>query len=46
MGRFLADEEMSNMIKFKYAYNAASKTIEVINEMLETIIYRTGLAGR
>lgn len=40
------DEEMSNMIKFKYAYNAASKTIGVINEMLETIIYRTGLAGR
>ena len=40
------DEEMSNMIKFKYAYNAATKTIGVINEMLDTIINRTGIAGR
>lgn len=40
------DEEMSNMIKFKYAYNAATKTIGVINEMLDTIINRTGLVGR
>lgn len=40
------DEEMSNMIKFRYAYNAATKTIGVIDEMLETIIYRTGIAGR
>lgn len=36
------DEEMSNMIKFKYAYNAATKTIGVINEMLDTLINRTG----
>ncbi|NLN64335.1 MAG: flagellar hook-associated protein FlgK [Clostridiaceae bacterium] len=40
------DEEMSNMIKFKYAYNAATKTIGIINEMLDTLIHRTGLAGR
>ncbi len=40
------DEEMSNMIKFKYAYNAATKTISVINEMLDTLIHRTGLSGR
>lgn len=40
------DEEMSNMIKFKYAYNAATKTISVINEMLDTLIHRTGIAGR
>ncbi|HAA25976.1 MAG TPA: flagellar hook-associated protein FlgK, partial [Ruminiclostridium sp.] len=40
------DEEMSNMIKFKYAYNAATKTISVINEMLDTLINRTGLTGR
>ncbi len=36
------DEEMSNMIKFKYAYNAATKTIGVINEMLDTLINRMG----
>ena len=40
------DEEMSNMIKFKYAYNAATKTISIINEMLDTLMHRTGIAGR
>jgi len=40
------DEEMSNMIKFKYAYNAATKTISVINDMLDTLINRTGITGR
>ena len=39
------DEEMSNMIRYKYAYNAA-KTISMINEMLDTLIHRTGLSGR
>lgn len=40
------DEEMSNMIRYKYAYNAATKTISMINEMLDTLIHRTGIAGR
>lgn len=40
------DEEMSNMIKYKYAYNAATKTIGIINEMLDTLIHRTGTSGR
>lgn len=40
------DEEMASMIKFKYAYNANSKVINVINTMLETLIFRLGLAGR
>lgn len=40
------DEEMSNMIRFKYAYNAATKTIGIINEMLDTLIHRTGVSGR
>jgi len=40
------DEEMSNMIRYKYAYNAATKTISMINEMLDTLIHRTGMAGR
>ena len=36
------DEEMTNMIKFKFAYNANSKVIDVVNQMLETIMFRMG----
>lgn len=36
------DEEMTNMIKYKYAYNANSKLIDVINQMLETVIFYLG----
>ncbi len=36
------DEEMANMIKYKYAYNANSKVIDVVDQMLETIIFRMG----
>lgn len=36
------DEEMTNMIKYKYAYNANSKMIEAVNSMLETVIFRLG----
>lgn len=32
------DEELSNMLKFQYSYTAASKMINVIDEMLQTII--------
>ena len=39
------DEEMGNMIKFKYAYNAASKNIKVVDEMIDTLVNRMG-AGR
>lgn len=37
-----SDEELSNMIKFQNAYNASSRFINVISEMIETIIYRMG----
>lgn len=37
-----SDEELTNMIKFQNAYNASSRFINVIDEMLETIIYRLG----
>lgn len=37
-----SDEEMTNMIKFQNAYNASSRFINVIDEMIETIIYRMG----
>ncbi len=36
-----SDEELTNMIKYQSAYNAASRYITVINEMTETIV--TGL---
>ena len=37
-----SDEELTNMIKFQNAYNASSRFINVIDEMIETIIYRLG----
>ena len=40
------DEEMTNMIKFNHGFSAASRFITVIDEELETIINRMGLAGR
>jgi len=40
------DEEMSNMMKFKFAYTASSRAINVIDEMIETIITKMGIVGR
>jgi len=40
------DEEMTNLMRYKFAYNASARTINVIDEMIKTIIERTGLAGR
>lgn len=37
------DEELSNMIKFQNAYNASSRYINVIDEMLEHIINTLGM---
>lgn len=37
-----SEEELTNMIKFQYAYGANSKYINVINEMLDTIINSMG----
>lgn len=37
-----SDEELTSMIKFQNAYNAASRYINVIDEMLEHIINRLG----
>mgnify|MGYP001039006288 CR=1 FL=1 len=38
-----SDEELSNMIKFQNAYNASSRYINVISEMLEHIINTLGV---
>jgi flagellar hook-associated protein 1 len=40
------DEEMTNMIKFQHAYNAAARNITVVDEMLDKIINGMGLVGR
>lgn len=40
------DEEMTNLIKFQHAYNAAARNMTVIDEMLDRIINNMGLVGR
>lgn len=40
------DEEMTNMIKFQHAYNAAARVVTAMDEMLETIVNRLGMVGR
>ena len=40
------DEEMTNMIKFQHAYNAAARSMTTIDEMLDRIINGMGLVGR
>lgn len=38
-----SDEELSNMIKFQHAYNAASRYITTVSEMIEHLITTLGL---
>lgn len=40
------DEEMSNMIKFQHAYNAAARSMTTVDEMLDKIINGMGRVGR
>jgi flagellar hook-associated protein 1 FlgK len=40
------DEELSNMMKFKFAYDAAARALNVIDSMLDKIINGTGVVGR
>ncbi|WP_227394293.1 flagellar hook-associated protein FlgK [Jeotgalibacillus aurantiacus] len=40
------DEEMTNMIQFQHAYNAAARNITMVDEMLDRIINGMGLVGR
>lgn len=40
------DEEMTNMIKFQHAYNAASRYITTIDEAMDRIINNMGIVGR
>ena len=40
------DEEMTNMIKYQHSYDANARMITAMDEMLETLINRTGVVGR
>lgn len=40
------DEEISNLIRFQHAYNAAARNITALDEMLDRIINNMGLVGR
>lgn len=37
------DEEMSNLIKYQHAYNAAARLVSTTDELLDTIINRMGV---
>jgi flagellar hook-associated protein 1 len=40
------DEEMTNLVQFQHAYNAAARMITVTDELLDTIINGMGRVGR
>lgn len=40
------DEEMTNMVAYQHGYDAAARMMTAIDEMLDTLINRTGLVGR
>ncbi len=40
------DEEMTNMIQYQHAYNAASRMVTTLDESLDTIINQMGIVGR
>ncbi|PKM44505.1 MAG: flagellar hook-associated protein FlgK [Firmicutes bacterium HGW-Firmicutes-8] len=40
------DEEMTSMIKFQHAYNAAARVVTAMDEMLDVIVNRLGTVGR
>lgn len=40
------DEEMTNMIKFQHAYNAAARALTVQDEILDKVINGMGIVGR
>ena len=40
------DEEMVSMVQFQHAYDAAARFMTTIDEMLDTLVNRTGVVGR
>ncbi len=41
-----ADEELSNMMKYQHAYNAATRVVNVVDDMIERLVNQTGVVGR
>jgi flagellar hook-associated protein 1 FlgK len=40
------DEEMTNMLAYQRAYEAASRLLTTIDGVLDVLINRTGMVGR
>ena len=40
------DEEMTNLLQFQRAYQASARLITTVDEMLDTLVNRTGTVGR
>jgi flagellar hook-associated protein 1 FlgK len=40
------DEEMTNLVATQHAFEAASRVLTAVDEMLDTLINRTGTVGR
>lgn len=40
------DEEMTDLVRFQHAYNAASRVLTSMDECLDILITRTGVVGR
>lgn len=40
------DEEMSNLIRYEHSYNASARMVNVMDEMLDIIVNKLGIAGR
>lgn len=41
-----SDEELSNMMKYQHAYNAAARMVTVVDSMMEQIVTSLGIVGR
>ncbi|NKX51333.1 flagellar hook-associated protein FlgK, partial [Arthrobacter deserti] len=40
------DEENVNLLSFQHAYQGAARVMTAVDEMLDTLINRTGVVGR
>lgn len=40
------DEEVTKMIRYQHAYNAAARYVAAVDEMMDTLVNRVGLVGR
>jgi flagellar hook-associated protein 1 FlgK len=40
------DEEMTNLLQYQRAYQAAARVVTTVDEILDTLVNRTGIVGR